>query len=179
MDALVLDVSYQPIGIRPWETVIVWVLERVAEVVEEDPTRLINTVNWSIKMPSVVRLLKPVKRTKAVKFSRHGIYSRDKGKCQYCGAKVRKSEMQYEHVIPRSQGGTTCWTNIVVACLTCNQKKGGRTPVQAGMRLLSVPVRPKSLPDAGHGICFNPSMPAAWRNYLRDHAYWNTPLDED
>lgn len=181
METLLLDVGMQPVDRVPWmDAVIKTIIKKTARVIEEYPDRYINTVNWTVNMPSVIMLLKPTKRSKAVRFSRHGIYQRDRGRCQYCGEKVRRNQMQYEHVIPRAQGGTTCWTNIVAACNACNSKKGARTPAQAGMKLLSKPVRPKSLSPDGddHGITYNPGMPNSWRNYLRDSAYWNAPLEE-
>ena len=180
METLVLDVGYRPHSRIPWQEAIIKVLiDKTVEVIEEYPDRYIHSATWEWKMPSVVRLIMPVKKEKAVKFSRHGIYARDKGKCQYCGSRVNKKEMQYEHVIPRSQGGKTCWENIVVACMPCNQKKGGRTPEQAKMRLLSTPVRPKKLPDMGDfGLSYHPGMPESWKTYLRDHAYWNVALEE-
>lgn len=181
MDTLVLDIAYRPHSRIPWEEAIIKVLiDKTVEVIEEYPDRYINTVSWSVKMPSVIRLIMPIKKEKAVKFSRHGIYARDKGRCQYCGHKVAKREMQYEHVIPRAQGGKTCWENIVVACMDCNQKKAGRTPSQAGMRLLSTPVKPKKLPDMGdQSMFYTPGMPKEWRAYLLDHAYWNVALEEE
>lgn len=181
MEVLVLDVGYRPISRAPWTEAIVKVLiDRSAEIVETYPDRYINTVSWSVKMPSVVRLVKPVKRSRAIKFSRHGIYARDRGRCQYCGSRVLKREMQYEHVIPRSQGGKTCWENIVVACMPCNQRKAGRTPEQAGMRLLTTPVKPRSLPETfDPAMVFHKGMPEAWRTYLRDRVYWNAALEED
>lgn len=181
MECLVLDVSYRAHSRISWEEAIIKVLiDKTVEIVEEYPDRYINTVNWTVKMPSVVRLIMPVRREKAVKFSRHGIYARDNGRCQYCGLRVSKKEMQYEHVTPRAQGGKTCWENIVVACMTCNQKKAGRTPQQAKMHLLSIPVKPKKLPDFGvHGLYFHKGMPDAWKTYLRDHAYWNGVLEEE
>jgi len=177
---LVLDVGMQPVARIPWTTAITKILvDRRARVIEEYPDRYINTVSWSIKMPSVIMLLKPVRRSKGVKFSRHAIYLRDKGRCQYCGSMVSKKEMQYEHVIPRVQGGRTCWENIVVSCHDCNQRKADKTPAQAGMRLLSTPMRPKSLPNQGDlGLTYSPEMPESWRGYLRDYAYWNVALEQ-
>lgn len=176
---LVLDVGYQAVQRTEWQTAIVWILDRVAEVVAEDPDKYIRTVNWSVKMPSVVRLIKPINRKRAIKFSRHNIYSRDKGRCQYCSTHVSRDRFTYDHVKPRSQGGKTEWGNVVVACVPCNQRKAGRTPEQASMRLLSMPVRPKSLPNARREIAFTPGMPEAWGVYLRDQGYWNVELEHD
>lgn len=176
--ALVLDVGYQPIGTQPWEKVIVWILERAAEVVEEHPDKYIRTVNWQVKMPSVVRMLTPIKKKKAVKFSRHNVFARDGGRCGYCATRLTLRTATYDHVIPRSQGGKTEWSNVVISCVPCNQKKGGRTPAQAGMTLLSHPHRPKKLPEMPRAIHFSPGMPEAWRAYLRDAIYWDAPLEE-
>lgn len=179
MQTLVLDVGFQPTQRVPWEQSIVWVLERVVEVIDEYPDRSINTVNWTVKMPSVVRFLKPIRKKKAVKFSRHNIYARDNGRCQYCGNKVRLSEMQYEHVVPRAQGGKTCWENIVVSCTDCNQRKGGRTPQQAGMHLRSMPVRPKKLALMPRRMDWTPGMPDGWKQWLRSETYWSVGLESD
>lgn len=176
---LVLDVGYQAIQRVPWETAIVWVLDRVVEVVDEDPDRHINTVNWSVKMPSVVRFVRPINRKKAIKFSRHNLYARDNGRCQYCGIRCSRDRFTYDHVVPRSQGGKTDWGNVVVACVPCNQLKAGRTPAQAGMRLRSMPVKPKKLPDSRPAFYFTEGMPVAWRTWLRDGTYWNVELEHD
>lgn len=181
MEVLQLDIAYRPHSTIDWKVAIVKILiDKTVEVIEEHPEKYIHTVNWAVKMPSVVRLLLPVRREKAVKFSRHGIFARDNGRCQYCGLKVRKSKMQYDHVIPRAQGGTTNWLNIALSCRICNQKKGGRTPEQAGMQLISTPVKPRSLPQTqGIFMSYNKSMPDAWATYLRSAVYWNGELDQD
>ena len=58
----------------------------------------------------------------------YGILRRDAHSCQYCSAKATT----LDHVVPRCQGGPSTWTNLVACCLPCNQRKGGRTPEQAG-----------------------------------------------
>ena len=177
---LVLDVGYQPISFTSWQTAIVWVLEKAVEVVEQLPERYIHTVNWKVGMPSVVRFLKPIHRRRAVKFSRHNIYARDLGRCQYCGKRVSLSAYTYDHVVPRSQGGKTEWANVTVACVPCNQKKGGRTPAQARMTLLNRPVRPKKLPDMPHvGLVWRTGMPESWRDHLRSAVYWEAEMESD
>ena len=91
MQTLVLNVGYQPIGRVQWETAIVWVLEQIVEVIDEYPDRYIRTVSWSVRMPSIVRFLRSIPRQKAIKFSRHNVYARDRGRCQYCGRRVRRA----------------------------------------------------------------------------------------
>lgn len=101
----------------------------------------------AIKVPAVAVLRRKLHQTKTgVKFSKINVCLRDGFCCQYCGVKLPMSLLNYDHVVPRSQGGKTTWENIVMACYSCNDKKGGRTPEQAGMALLSVPVKPQVLP---------------------------------
>ena len=177
---LVLDVGYQPITCTTWRCAIVWVFDRVVEVVDEYPDRFIRTPNWQVNMPSVVRFLKPIPRRRALKFSRHNVYSRDRARCQYCGARVARDGMTYDHVVPRAQGGRTTWENVVVACMRCNQKKGGRTPAQAGMVLAAPPVKPKRLVEAAtFTLRYRDGMPEPWRDYLRTAVYWDGELEHD
>jgi 5-methylcytosine-specific restriction endonuclease McrA len=179
VQTLVLNVGYQPVARVPWETAIVWVLDRIVEVVDEYPDRHIRTITWTVHMPSVVRFLRATPRKKAIKFSRHNVYARDRGRCQYCGLKVRRDEFTYDHVIPRMVGGRTCWENVVVACVPCNQKKAGRTPEESRMTLRSTPVKPKKLPDIPREMQFTPGMPESWKAWLRSAVYWDGALETD
>lgn len=185
METLVLDAGYQPVARVPWETAIVMVLKRVVDVIDEYPDKDINTVNWSVKMPSVIKFVRPVHKKKAIKFSRHNVYARDKGRCQYCGVRCSRNRnasnaFTYEHVVPRKQGGTTCWENIVVSCIPCNQHKADRTPEQAGMRLQTRPVRPRSLPNVNtFAMSYKPGMPESWKELLRNVVYWDGEIQED
>ena len=77
-----------------------------------------------------------------VPFSRANIYARDEHKCQYCGDGYPTGELTFDHVVPVAHGGRKDWENIVTCCITCNRRKGGRTPEQAGMRLMRPPKRP-------------------------------------
>lgn len=107
----------------------------------------IQAVNFSLQVPRIIRLLtyERIPRN-AVKFSRRNVFLRDDYSCQYCGRKHSPSGLSLDHVMPRSRGGETSWVNIVTACLKCNVRKGGRTPREANMRLLSQPVRPRRNP---------------------------------
>lgn len=179
METLVLDVGYQPIRRVPWEDAIVWVLEKVVEVVDEYPDKYIRTVSWAVKMPSIVRFLRATPRKRAIKFSRQNVYTRDEGRCQYCSRRVARDEFTYEHVTPRVLGGKTTWENVVVACTPCNQQKAGRTPEQAGMRLLSTPVKPRRLSNVPREMRYERGMPEQWKAWLRDAVYWDGELDQN
>ena len=58
--------------------------------------------------------------------------------------KCTADKLTIDHVIPRSRGGKNDWLNLVTACKKCNQKKGNKTPEEAGMPLLKKPIVPKS-----------------------------------
>jgi 5-methylcytosine-specific restriction endonuclease McrA len=148
------------------------------EVIEHYENRTIRSASREWAVPSVLRFVKTVVRDrKAIKFSRENIWLRDGCKCQYCGCRVELADYTYDHVIPRAQGGTTVWNNVVAACVPCNQKKGGRTPRQAGMHLLTEPVKPTKLPEGGRmRFTWHPGMPGSWKNYMRNTTYWKDEL---
>ena len=171
---LVLSPGYEPIKIVSWQRAITLLFLGKVEVIEEYD-RNIKTTSLVIKIPAVVRLLAAIRRHKQpVKFSRVNIYGRDRYTCQFCGERKQIAELTYDHVVPRSHGGKTTWTNIVTACETCNRKKANRTPEQAGMRLLAQPVQPKAMPALVITVS-KESMPDAWRDYL----YWTGELEHD
>jgi len=80
------------------------------------------------------------------RFNRKNLFARDDHKCQYCGRSEPAHKLSLDHVIPRSHGGPTTWENIVCCCLRCNSRKGGRTPKEARMKLLSRPTKPRVNP---------------------------------
>lgn len=173
LKTLVLTQGYEPVKVIPWQRAVTLLSLGKIEVLEEYDYELRSTF-LVVKCPAVVRLLSTFKRhRKPVKFSRVNIFGRDNYKCQYCGVSGKMSELTYDHVVPRSQGGKTTWTNIVTACGTCNGKKAGRTPEQAGMRLKKKPTRPSWMPSMMIRISHR-SAPASWRDYL----YWTSELME-
>jgi 5-methylcytosine-specific restriction endonuclease McrA len=93
-----------------------------------------------VQLPSVIRLLEYRRiphQTRAL--SRKNILMRDRYTCQYCQKTLPSSEMTLDHVIPRSRAGETTWENLVACCHHCNNKKGCRTPEEAGMKLTRPP----------------------------------------
>lgn len=107
----------------------------------------IRAVNFEIRVPRVIRLLNYDRLPRrALRLNRHTVFARDGHRCQYCGRRFPTGELSLDHVVPRSRGGGTSWENVVCACLDCNVRKGGRTPQEAHMRLVTTPVRPKRSP---------------------------------
>ena len=168
---LLLNLSYEPLKVINWKKAITLLCLGKVEVIEEYG-RDIRSVSMTIRLPSVVRLLRMVKRPKhPVRFSRQNIYARDRYRCQYCGSRFPSEELTYDHVLPRSRGGRTEWENIVTCCVACNRKKGGKTPEEARMRLIRKPVRPTWVPALRITIGIK-EVPNSWRDYL----YWNVEL---
>jgi len=68
-----------------------------------------------------------------------------------------------DHVLPKSRGGPKTWDNIVSSCHKCNEKKGARTPEEAGMKLLKEPRRPKATFIDFYPIKY---VPKEWSPYI-------------
>lgn len=139
----------------------------------------IGLVNRVVRVPRVILLIAYDRVPKRqVRFSRLNIYTRDRDTCQYCGQRFPRSELNLDHVIPRSQGGTSRWQNIVCSCHACNRKKGGRTPEQARMKLIREPMRPEWTPFMLHNFSLRHYKEWAPFVNLVDVSYWNTELRE-
>jgi 5-methylcytosine-specific restriction endonuclease McrA len=155
----------QPHQTTSWEEAVTLVYLKKGEVLEHYDAH-VSSPSITYQIPAVIRLKKMIARIKTdVKFSRVNVYTRDGFRCQYCGLKKVMKLLNYDHVIPRSQGGKTTWDNIVTSCIKCNLKKDCQTPEEAGMRLLKKPVKPKSLPLSG--VFIPPAhVPELWEPYL-------------
>ena len=135
------------------------------EVIEEYD-RVIRGICFVLRLPAVIRLTHYIKRRNpGLKFSRQNLYLRDGGKCQYCGSPFSPRELTYDHVVPRSKGGETEWTNVVTCCVTCNLKKGGRTPEEADMALIRRPKAPVWIPLLTLSLGLK-ETPEPWKDYL-------------
>lgn len=121
---LVLNSSYEPLNFTNWKRAVVLLLKNKAQVLSNRVIRLFNYV----KLP--IAKLMETRPTKSM------IYKRDDNKCQYCGS---TRHLTIDHIIPKSKGGEDTWDNLVVACNTCNTKKGDKLLEQTGMRLLKTP----------------------------------------
>lgn len=188
---LVLNRNWQPVRVATVARALVLLWNEAARVVDpadfqlytwddwaklrpRDGEPFIQAVRFRMRVPEVVSLTMydrmPVG---TVAFSRRNLFKRDHYTCQYCGIQPGSSELTIDHVLPRSQGGTSIWENCVLACVTCNKRKADRTPEQAVMKLRKKPVRPAWKP-----IYVEPNIHiASWSKFLSE-AYWSVELHE-
>jgi 5-methylcytosine-specific restriction endonuclease McrA len=164
---LVLNASYEPLRIVPWQKAITLLFQGKVEVVAVYD-REIRGVTVRVRQPSVLRLLRRVRirrRAIAVPFSRDNVFLRDGHRCQYCGESLPAPELTFDHVVPVARGGHKGWDNIVTCCVPCNRLKGDRTPEEVGLRLAQRPRRPATLPvmAARHSLA---QTPESWRDFL-------------
>jgi len=141
---LVLNASYEPLQLISVRRAVVLLLQEKAELIEAAAQQL-RALALSFDVPLVIRLVRYIRIPRRLRLpcSRRGVFARDRETCQYCGAQPGRSQLTMDHVVPRSQGGTTTWDNVVTACRDCNHRKGGRTPEQANMTLLTTPRQPQ------------------------------------
>ncbi len=138
--ALVLNATFEPLGIVSSRRAVLLVLDTKAELLHATE-RVFRAERVSVPEPSVVRLVRYVKvpYNYRVAVNRRTVFARDGGRCQYCGATAEN----LDHVIPRSKGGPHTWENVVAACRPCNTRKEDRLPHEAGMVLRTTPAAPR------------------------------------
>ena len=173
--ALVLNADYRPLSYYPlslwcWQDAVkAAYMERVDIVAQYD--KFVHSPTIKIKIPSVVVLKDYVKPQKSVAFTRFNLFLRDGFRCQYCG---NRGELTFDHVVPRSSGGTTRWDNVVAACSPCNLRKGSNSLGRAGLHLRRRPRQPTASELQNLGRKFPPNyLHDSWMDFL----YWDSELE--
>ena len=176
--ALVLNADFRPLSYFPlslwsWqETVKAVFLERVSVVSEYD--RAVRSPSARIQLPSVIALKEFVPITRRPAFTRFNVFLRDRFRCQYCAGHFPTEQLTFDHVVPRSRGGRTVWSNVVTACEPCNLTKGRRLPGEAGLMLRRRPYAPTNIELQENGRGFPPNyLHESWRDFL----YWDSVLE--
>jgi 5-methylcytosine-specific restriction endonuclease McrA len=138
VDVLVVNADLGPLHRVSLRHAVRMLVRQVAEVHEATPDRLIGVY----PVPTVIRLVRYIvtkwRYTAGPSWSRRGVHQRDGGRCAYCLGPANT----IDHILPRSRGGRNSWSNTIAACGGCNQRKGDRTPAEAGMTLRFEPVTP-------------------------------------
>ncbi|MCZ6607225.1 MAG: HNH endonuclease, partial [Alphaproteobacteria bacterium] len=107
-------------------------------------------------------------------FTRFNVFLRDRFTCQYCGGAFQTEVLTFDHVVPRSRGGTTVWDNVVTACAPCNLRKGHRLSSESRVFPQRRPYEPSNFELLENGRAFPPNyLHQSWRDFL----YWDTELE--
>jgi 5-methylcytosine-specific restriction endonuclease McrA len=169
MRALVLNASYEPLGVVSSRRAVVLVLDDKAELVAGTGA-MVHSERLAVAIPSVLRLRGfvsvPFRRRVAV--SRRSVMARDGHLCQYCGSRADS----IDHVVPRSRGGTHTWDNVVAACRPCNVRKRDRLLHETSMHLRRRPMAPLG---ASWSILASGSVPGDWEPWLVDRGFGPEP----
>lgn len=178
---LVLNADFTPLSVISWKKALIWSIKHedikyrveIIDFYKNDYIAGVNNKKYPI--PAVVKLNSYLKvHHHTVNFSRKNIFIRDSYTCQYCGMIKDTNDLTYDHVIPKSKWrnktSPTNWTNIVTSCTLCNRKKGNRTPAEARMTLLNLPIQPQKnfryLHVFEYLLRMNRTIPDEWMVYL-------------
>ena len=194
---LILNRNMYAIQVAPWERALTLLYLDHASVVDEEynvhdfkdwielsksmresPAGFIHTPTLKVAIPEVIalKIFDRVPRQR-VPFTRRNIYHHYGYRCCYCGQRLPSTDLNLDHVVPRSRGGGTDWGNIVTSCIPCNLRKGNRLPQEAGMRLVIPLSRPKL--RAGVALLARSPIPMrrSWQKYI-DNVYWDSQLEQ-
>ncbi len=175
LNADMQPLSWAPLSVWNWRDAFVAVIQnRVIQVKTYDDV-LVRSVNEAFEVPAVVAL-KRYRKRKRVAFTRYNLFVRDQFTCQYCGERLASKDLTFDHVVPKSRGGRSSWTNIVASCQKHNLMKANRTPREAGMRLIRKPFEPS--PFELDALARTSAMTEAdlhrtWMDFL----YWDSELE--
>jgi 5-methylcytosine-specific restriction endonuclease McrA len=160
---LVLNATYEPLGVVSSRRAVVLVLADKAIAVEQSGA-ILHSRMCVVEVPSVIRLVRYVRvpHRAQVPLTRRAIFARDHGRCAYCGA----TATSVDHVVPRSRGGGHVWDNVVAACARCNRLKADRSVAELGWRMRSVPRQPTG---SAWRILGTGRADPSWADYLVGH----------
>jgi len=142
ISVLKLDSSFKPIEVISWEEAVVltWLKKAWAA---EYTDKWVHSAQEAFQIPSVIVLFRYIdEKFFTLPCTRKNILLRDENQCQYCALGFREADLTIDHVLPRSKGGLSVWTNVVAACKPCNQKKRDFLVENSPVRLLRAPKKP-------------------------------------
>jgi 5-methylcytosine-specific restriction endonuclease McrA len=167
-DVLVLNTDGSPVNVLPistmsWRDAITSMWSETVEPIEYYDDWFVRSPSVEMQVPAVVMTKSYVKPGRNMKFSRANVFLRDNHLCQYCSHRFTYDELTMDHVVPRKDGGTTSWENIVASCGPCNAQKGHNRHIKPK----NMPYRPSYFEMAAKAksrpiVIKHPS----WNNYL-------------
>jgi len=177
---LLLNQTYEPLGTVSVARAVIMTFKDTVTVEEYDGERVLRSVRAEFRVPSVIRrriYINVRRRREASGMKRLRIYMRDKYRCQYCGERKAVNELTLDHIMPRSRGGDNSAVNVVTACVSCNTRKGDRTPAEARMPLLTTQSALRVKLERVV-LCHYAEARAEWRKYLFMDVYDDRDIRE-
>tara|TARA_R110000824_G_scaffold8064_2_gene36701 strand:- start:1292 stop:1792 length:501 start_codon:yes stop_codon:yes gene_type:complete len=142
ISVLKLDSAFKPIEIIGWEEAFLLTWLKKAWAVEYSD-KWVHSATKAFQVPAVIVLFQYIdEKLFTLPCTRKNVLIRDENECQYCGKHFREASLTLDHVVPKSKGGKSNWTNVVTACKPCNQKKRDYLVENAPVVLLRRPKRP-------------------------------------
>lgn len=136
-DTLLLNASGQPLSLVPlsvvsWQVAMRLIFTDKVKVLKEYDDWVVRSQHLEMPVPSIIIMTSQVKWDKELKYSRTNVYLRDDFTCQLQSTwqckerhgKTTVDDLTLDHVIPKSHGGVTSWTNVTTSCKACNSDKG-------------------------------------------------------
>jgi len=171
---LLLNTTFEPLTVVTARRALKLLFSKKAHSIEEG-SAFMQTIRARVRIPSVIQIVYDIRKPyMAPKFSKRSVFIRDSYNCQYCGKHTPKPTI--DHIIPRSKGGKTSWSNVVTACHGCNNKKGDISLKEAGMRLIKEPHEPKFLV---YSAVISPARVKKWERYFHPEKFDNESLHMD
>lgn len=165
LPTLLLNQSYETISFISLRSLIKLIVKDKVEILSNWPNEEINWSSGYINYPATVRLKYYIHRSPGFsKFNRRAVFRRDMFTCLYCSETLSLNKATIDHLIPTSRGGKSEWKNVATSCLSCNNKKGDKTPEEAGMKLLYEPYQPRIGLTAEYILIRNKHPD--WHNYF-------------
>lgn len=165
---LILNAGYQAITAIGWQRAMCLKFRDRIEVVQDYEDWFVNSAAAQHAVPAVARIPSYTRPpSQYTKFSRENVYVRDMYTCQYCYQVKQPRSLTFDHVVPKSKGGKTSWTNIVTACRKCNHKKADKTLAEADMKLMFEPIPPNPLSIRRQLLTRGQQVPPEWEPFLQ------------
>ena len=146
----------------------------ISKLTDKQQESLVRCADSHFMAPEIILLnayVQPMFRR--VKLTRRNIFHRDDNTCQYCGKNLPSKLLNIDHITPKSRGGITSWTNVVVSCIRCNTKKANKTLQQAKLKLLRPPKEPSWAQMQSKLKSSN--IPKSWEDFI-GRMYWDVTL---
>lgn len=159
---LILNQDYSAFALCSIQKAFILIYLEKAEMVHCSESGVLRSINHAYPVPSIIRLQRYVHVPyRGIALSRQNVMKRDAFQCLYCGS---TKNLTLDHMIPKSRGGDSSWTNLVTACMRCNTRKGDRTPEEAGLILKQKPKKPSL---AAFLVAHAGSLDQSWHTYLK------------